>query len=290
MPSEKRADHLNATAQPPAIVFDRVRFSYDSTTFALDSVSLAIEQGSFTCILGGNGSGKSTLAKLAGAILLPSEGRVSINGLDTTDPRCIYTIRSDVGFVFQNPDDQLVASVVENDVAFGPENLGVAMPELKERVHQALRDTGLSGFEKRETHTLSGGQKQRLALAGALAMRPRILVLDEATSMLDPQGCKALLSICEHLRRQGMTIVMITHFMDEAARAERVIVLDAGHVALDGSPDEVLVRADDMRAFGLDVPFAVSLSHELAARGVPVKPTVSDQALEEELCRLHSSR
>ncbi len=274
----------------PAVEFRDASFSYDGETPVIDGVSLAIERGSFTCVLGGNGSGKSTLAKLVCALLVPDEGRVSVFGRDTADRSLTYAIRSDAGLVFQNPDDQLVASIVENDVAFGPENLGIRLPELRIRVTRALESVGLAGFEKRETETLSGGQKQRVAVAGVLAMAPKILVLDEATSMLDPQGREGLLATCERLHKDGMTVVMITHFMDEAARADRVIALEAGRVALDGAPSDVLCRAEELRALGLDVPFATALSRELAARGVPVRDTVSDHELEEELCRLHSSR
>ena len=279
-----------SSAKAPAIEIDNVRFTYDGATDAIRGLSLRVEEGSFTCILGGNGSGKSTLAKLVCALLAPDEGRVTVHGRDTADPASTYAIRSDAGLVFQNPDDQLVASIVENDVAFGPENLGVPLPELRDRVTESLESVGLAGFEKRETNALSGGQKQRVAIAGVLAMRPRILVLDEATAMLDPQGRAALLRTCGRLHGEGMTIVMITHFMDEAALADRVVVLDGGQVRLDGAPADVLCRTDELRALDLDVPFATALSRALAERGVPVGATVSDRELEEGLCRLRSTK
>ena len=188
-----------------------VRFTYDGANFALDGVSLHVRKGEFLCILGGNGSGKSTLAKHLNALLIPDEGTVKVQGMATADADCTYRIRETVGMVFQNPDDQLVASLVEDDVAFGPENLGVPTDELRERVTQALEDVGLSGFERHETHALSGGQKQRVAIAGVLAMNPAVLVLDEASAMLDPRGRAGLMRVCHELHDRGMTIVMITH-------------------------------------------------------------------------------
>ncbi|MEG2934125.1 MAG: energy-coupling factor transporter ATPase [Gordonibacter sp.] len=270
------------------IEFSDVRFSYDGETFVLDGIDLRIERGQFVCVLGGNGSGKSTLAKHINALLVPDEGIARVLDHDTSDPASTYFIRSNAGLVFQNPDDQLVASLIENDVAFGPENLGVSTDKLRQRVVDALADVGLQGFDKRETSALSGGQKQRVAIAGVLAMDPDILILDEATAMLDPRGRKGLMRVCHELHARGMTVVMITHFMEEAAQAERVVVMDAGRVQLDGTPDQVLVQAALLEHLNLDVPFAARLSLLLQQRGVDVKTHVDANDLKEELCRLHS--
>ena len=272
----------------PAIEFDAVRFAYNDAAPALDGATLTVGKGEFVCIVGANGSGKSTLARCINALIAPDEGTVHIFGRDTSDPDCTLAIRSDVGMVFQNPDDQLVCTLVEDDVAFGPGNLGIAPGELRQRVDESLALVGLDGMQRRETSKLSGGQKQLVALAGALAMRPRILVLDEATAMLDPAGRKTILAICENLHAQGTTIVMVTHFMEQAARADRVIVLDAGRVALDGAPADVLTRADELDRLGLDVPPACKLAFELRKRGIDVRPALSAAELEEQLCRLRS--
>ena len=263
-----------------------VRFSYDGKAPALAGVSAHVNAGEFVCILGGNGSGKSTLAKHMNALLLPDQGTVTVDGMSTADAECTYLIRQTAGMVFQNPDDQLVSTLVEDDVAFGPENLGVQLPELRERVTRALADVGLAGFERKETHALSGGQKQRVAIAGVLAMNPRILILDEASAMLDPRGRAGLMRVCRELHERGFTIVMITHFMEEAAQADRVIVLEAGKVVCDGSPAQVLLQEDLLRRLNLDVPFATHLSHALRNAGVAVAPTVDDDALAAEILSL----
>lgn len=270
------------------ITFDNTGFTYDGDTFVLRGIDLTIEKGSFVCILGGNGSGKSTLAKHINALLVPDEGSVTVLDHDTHDENNVYFIRSNAGMVFQNPDDQLVASLIENDVAFGPENLGVPTDELQTRVIGSLAEVGLQGFDKHETNALSGGQKQRVAIAGVLAMDPQILILDEASAMLDPRGRKGLMRVCKELNERGMTIVMITHFMEEASSADRVVVLDAGTVALDGTPDEVLTQTEKLDHLNLRVPFACRLSRKLQERGVPVKIHVTEKSLEEELCQLLS--
>ena len=262
-----------------------VRFSYDGKAPVLDGVSLDIADGEFLCILGGNGSGKSTLAKHLNALLVPDSGRVAVDGLDTADTQLVYDIRSRVGMVFQNPDDQLVATLVENDVAFGPENLGIASEKLSLRVKEALADVGLMGFEHHETHALSGGQKQRVAIAGVLAMRPEVLILDEASSMLDPRGRHGLLKVCRELNRAGMTIVMITHFMEEAAQADRVVVLDRGRVALEGAPEDVLTQAELLESLNLEVPFSCQLAYGLARRGVNITPHVNEQQMVDEVAQ-----
>ena len=263
-----------------------VGFSYDGKAPALAGVSAHVNAGEFVCILGGNGSGKSTLAKHMNALLLPDQGTVTVDGMSTADAECTYLIRQTAGMVFQNPDDQLVSTLVEDDVAFGPENLGIQLPELRERVTRALADVGLAGFERKETHALSGGQKQRVAIAGILAMNPRILILDEASAMLDPRGRAGLMRVCRELHERGFTIVMITHFMEEAAQADRVIVLESGKVVCDGSPAQVLLQEDLLRRLNLDVPFATHLSHALRNAGVAVAPTVDDDALAAEILSL----
>lgn len=272
------------------VSFEGAGFTYDGKRFVFEGLDLDIIQGQFVCILGGNGSGKSTLAKHVNALLTPDAGTVRVFGKDTRDAEFTYFIRSNAGLVFQNPDDQLVASLVENDVAFGPENLGLPTEEIKGRVTQALREVGLQGFEKHETTALSGGQKQRVAIAGVLAMDPAILILDEASAMLDPRGRAGLLRVCKELHDAGMTIIMITHFMEEAAIADRVVVLDGGRVRLDGTPGEVLTQGELLENLNLEVPFACKLSLLLQERGIQVGTHVSAAELEEELCRLLSSR
>lgn len=289
LPVDFTADSAQQGAEPPIIRVSDVSFTYDGETLALSGASALIERGEFVCILGGNGSGKSTLAKHLNALLVPDKGRVEVCGMDTSARQHTYAIRQSAGMVFQNPDDQLVASIVEDDVAFGPENLGVPTAELRERVAQRLQDVGLSGFEKHETHALSGGQKQRVAIAGALAMNPEILILDEASAMLDPRGRKGLMRVVRSLNDQGMTVVMITHFMEEAALADRVIVLDGGKVARVGTPEEVLIDVDALSALNLEVPFAAELSQALRRAGVPVIAAVTEEALAESVFSVFTS-
>lgn len=267
-----------------------VSFSYDGVTPALDGIDLNIEDGEFFCILGGNGSGKSTFAKHLNALLQPDAGTVRINGMDTSDPELVYDIRSTAGMVFQNPDDQLVATLVEDDVAFGPENLGVPSAQIAQRVREALKGVGLVGFERHETHALSGGQKQRVALAGVLAMEPRVLILDEASSMLDPRGRKGLMKVCRALHDRGMTIVMITHVMEEAAEADRVAVFRAGRVAMLGAPEEILTRADELAQLNLDMPASCCLGRALRAKGVPVCAQVREADMVAEIAQVYAER
>ena len=237
----------------------------------LDQVNLDIEAGSFVAILGHNGSGKSTFAKHLNAILLPTSGKVYVDGMDTTDEDKLLDIRRTVGMVFQNPDNQIVASVVEEDVAFAPENLGVPSEEIRRRVDEALEAVGMTEYARHAPHLLSGGQKQRVAIAGVLAMRPRCIVLDEPTAMLDPVGRREVLdTVCRLQRELGMTVVLITHHMDEAARAQRLVVMDNGHVVMDGPPAQVFQNVVGLRRLGLEVPDSVSLLYELRQAGLDV--------------------
>ena len=240
----------------------------------LDGVSLSIRAGEFVAVLGHNGSGKSTLAKHFNAILLPTAGKVYVDGMDTCDEDHLLDIRRRVGMVFQNPDNQIVASVVEEDVAFGPENLGVPSAEIRERVDQALAAVGMSEYAHHAPHLLSGGQKQRVAIAGVLAMRPECIVLDEPTAMLDPVGRKEVLDTVKKLNREnGITVVLITHHMDEAAQADRLIVMHDGHIMADGRPEQVFQNVDGLRSLGLEVPEPVALLYELRQNGVEVPLT-----------------
>ena len=237
----------------------------------LDQVNLDIEAGSFVAILGHNGSGKSTFAKHLNAILLPTQGKVYVDGMDTTDEDKLLDIRRTVGMVFQNPDNQIVASVVEEDVAFAPENLGVPSAEIRRRVDEALEAVGMTEYARHAPHLLSGGQKQRVAIAGVLAMRPRCIVLDEPTAMLDPVGRREVLdTVCRLQRELGMTVVLITHHMDEAARAQRLVVMDNGHVVKDGPPAQVFQDVVGLRRLGLEVPDSVALLYELRQAGLDV--------------------
>ncbi len=254
---------------------------------ALRGVNVAIEKGSFVVVLGHNGSGKSTLAKHMNAVLLPTGGQVYVSGMDTADDALLLDIRRSVGMVFQNPDNQLVANVVEEDVAFAPENLGVPSEEIRRRVDNALKAVGMEQFMLHAPHQLSGGQKQRIAIAGVIAMEPECIVLDESTAMLDPAGRREVLDTVRRLNREkGITIVLITHHMDEAAMADRLIVMDGGEMVMDGVPAEILTRREELRAIGLDVPHTVDLLHGLREDGfsVPVNAlSVADCA--EAICR-----
>lgn len=246
---------------------------------ALDDVSLAIERGEFVAVLGSNGSGKSTLAKHLNALLLPTEGVCRVDGIDTREEVEVWRIRQKVGMVFQNPDNQLIAAVVEDDVAFGPENLGVPSAEIRQRVDEALAAVNMTAFRSYAPHLLSGGQKQRVAIAGTLAMQTEAIVFDEATAMLDPEGRSDILSVVRRLHEeQGITVVYITHFMEEAAAADRVVVLDQGHVVMDAPPRAVFSHADELRALGLEVPLAVELRDRLRAAGIALPADLLTEA------------
>ncbi len=269
-----------------------LRFSYTTAEGAapvvLDGVDLEIEAGSFVAVLGHNGSGKSTLAKHLNAILLPSGGKVWVDGLDTADDDKLLDIRRTVGMVFQNPDNQIVANVVEEDVAFAPENLGVPPEEIRRRVDGALRQVGMYEYREHAPHLLSGGQKQRVAIAGVIAMAPRCIVLDEPTAMLDPTGRAEVMRTVKDLNRaSGVTVVLITHHMDEAAQADRLVVMSKGKVVADGAPREVFQRVEELKAVGLTVPETVELMYELRQDGLDVPlDTLSDDECAHALLQL----
>ena len=255
------------------ITVNDLRFSYedkdDQRAVVLNHLNLAIREGSFVALLGHNGCGKSTLAKHFNAMLLPLGGQVLIRDMDTADDKRKYDIRSTVGLVLQNPDNQLVSTIVEEDVAFGPENLGVPPQEIRERVDEALHAVGMYEYRGHDTHKLSGGQKQRVAIAGVLAMRPACLVLDEPTAMLDPRGRREVMdTVCRLNRERGMTVVIITHYMEEAVRADRVVVMNEGEIVLDGEPREVFSHVEELRRIELDVPQPTELCYRLRQNGI----------------------
>ncbi|MBE7025569.1 MAG: energy-coupling factor transporter ATPase [Ruminococcaceae bacterium] len=260
------------------IRFEKASYSYpESQQTALSAVSLSIEKGEFVTVLGHNGSGKSTLAKLCNGILVPTSGKVTVDGLDTADENAILEIRRRVGMVFQNPDNQIVATVVEEDVAFGPENLGLPPAEIRERVDASLHAVGMYAYRNHAPHLLSGGQKQRVAIAGIITMRPACIVLDEPTAMLDPVGRAEVLETVIRLNREeGITIVLITHFMQEAAMSDRVIVVDNSRVIMDGAPRDILTRREELRAARLDTPQTTELLYRLRKAGIPVRENCID--------------
>lgn len=253
---------------------------------ALKNITAQIRRGGFTAIIGTNGSGKSTLARHLNALLLPTEGELLVDGMNTSDESAVWKIRQKVGMVFQNPDNQLVAAIVEEDVAFGPENLGVPPEEIRERVEQALEKVGMTAYRGQAPSMLSGGQKQRIAIAGVLAMQPDCIVLDEPTAMLDPKGrAEVMATIHELNEKEGITIVLITHFMEEAVTADRVMVIDRGVLQMDGTAREVFSQADKLTEIGLDVPVAADLSRRLRKAGMAVSENcMTDEELGEALC------
>ena len=268
---------------------EKVTFTYEEAPDpALRGVSMAVKSGEFVAVLGHNGSGKSTLAKLLNALYVPSEGRVIVCGLDTGDEDQIWNIRQQAGMIFQNPDNQIVATVVREDVAFGLENLGVPHAEMIRRIDGALEAVHMTEFADSAPHMLSGGQKQRVAIAGILAMEPSVIIADEATAMLDPSGRKDVLDTIRRLNREkGITVVWITHFMEEAAQADRIVVVNGGEIALSGSPREVFEQTDKLREMHLDVPHMTDLAQDLRKGGMPLPEgilTVDEMA--EEVCKL----
>lgn len=254
---------------------------------ALNGINLDIPAGEFIAIIGANGSGKSTLARHLNALLLPTSGKCIVDGLDTTEEKNLWDIRQHVGMVFQNPDNQIVAAIVEEDVAFGPENIGVPGPEIRERVDRALAAVGMSDYAKHAPHLLSGGQKQRIAIAGVLALEPRVIVLDEPTAMLDPQGRQEIVRTVKKLNKEkGITIVYITHYMTEALEADRVVVMEKGHIRFSGTPHEVFSRVDELEKVGLEAPLAAKIASELRKSGIKLpEEIITDEELAEVLCR-----
>lgn len=237
---------------------------------ALDGVSLSIEKGSFTAIIGHNGSGKSTLAKNINALLRPTTGRVFVDGLDTAEETNVWGVRRRVAMVFQNPDNQIVSAIVEDDIAFGPENLGIDPDEIRERVDFALSAVEMEEYRQKPPHLLSGGQKQRIAIAGAVAMQPKCIIFDEPTAMLDPRGRRDVLDTIKKLKETGMTVILITHFMEEAAMADRIIVMDKGKIRMDGKPAEIFMRKDELEQLSMTVPAPVALGAALREKGLKI--------------------
>ena len=270
-----------------AVRFENVKYSYrdGGADFAVNGVTLSVGEGEFVAVLGRNGSGKSTLAKLINALLVPTEGSVKVFGMDTSDDKQTFEIRRNAGMVFQNPDNQTVASVVEDDVAFGPENIGVPREEIGRRIDFALGAVGMQEFRHATPARLSGGQKQRIAIAGVLAIMPKILILDESTAMLDPKGRREVMDVVKRLNReQKMTVLLITHFMDEALEADRAIVMHRGEVVMDGAPEEIFARSDELETYNLTLPRAAYVCKKLQAAGMPVADSFTAEELAEAIC------
>lgn len=256
--------------------------------YAINGVDLTVNKGEFLVVLGHNGSGKSTLAKHMNALLIPSDGYVYVDGLNTKDKDNVWDVRSKAGMVFQNPDNQMVATIVEEDVAFGPENLGVDPKEIRKRVDESLEKVGMSEYKRHAPHLLSGGQKQRVAIAGILAMQPECIIFDEPTAMLDPSGRKEVLRNIKEINKEyGITIVLITHYMDEAAQADRIVVMDEGKLILEGNPKDVFSQVELMKKIGLDVPQVTELSYELRKEGIDLDSKIINvDEMVDALCQL----
>lgn len=265
------------------LVFDNVSYTYDeeeqqAPELAVDGVSFTVDKGEFVAVLGHNGSGKSTIAKLSNSIFLPTKGKVFVDGMDTSLEENEFKVREKVGVVFQNPDNQIVASIVEEDVAFGPENLGIAPKEIRKRVDSALKAVGMYEYRLHETHRLSGGQKQRVAIAGMIAMQPECIVFDESTAMLDPKGRKEVMDTVMRLNREeSMAVVFITHFMEEAVNADKIIVVDKGRIVASGTPREIFSQKEMLTGAKLDVPDIVKLSDMLRQKGIPLSDGIVDE-------------
>ena len=258
----------------------------DNLCPAIDHVSIEIKRGEYIAIAGSNGSGKSTLARCLNGLLLPTEGKILVDGMDTNDDDLIWDIRKKIGMVFQNPDNQIVSSMVEDEVAFGPENIGIENPELRKRVDNALKSVGMYEYRNREAHKLSGGQKQRIAIAGAVAMRPDCIVFDEPTAMLDPKGRSQVMKVIRELNNQGITIILITHFMEEVAEADRVLVMKSGKLFADSVPEDVFADTNLIESAGLEIPAAVLLRNELIENGISLShEVINKDDLVDALCR-----
>lgn len=275
------------------LVFDYIRRdeegNVENVTEAVDHVSLDVEQGQFIAILGHNGSGKSTLAKHINAILKPTEGEMTVDGMSTSEEDNVWSVRQTAGMVFQNPDNQIVATIVEEDVAFGPENLGVPTDEIWERVNKALESVNMTMYRGYSPNKLSGGQKQRVAIAGVLAMKPKCIVLDEATAMLDPLGRKEVMSAIIELNKvKKITVILITHYMDEAVLADKIFVMDKGKIAMEGTPRQVFSHVEEIRELRLDVPAATAMAYELRKAGYNIpKDILTRDELVEAVCQLY---
>ena len=267
---------------------ENARFSYDKKTEALKGVSFSAEKGDYLAIIGHTGSGKSTLERLINGLLTPSGGTVTVDGISSVDKEKCFELRKRVGVVFQNPDNGIIASIVEDDVAFGPENLGVPREEIKERIDFALKAVGMEEYRKSSPARLSGGQKQRVAIAGVLALKPEILVLDESTAMLDPKGRKEILAVVKKLNEeQGVNVIAITHYMEEAAQARDVIVLSDGEIVMRGSPEEIFLKGAELKKYGLELPYPAYVAEKLKEKGVPIDGVVlTREALAEKLEKL----
>ncbi len=270
------------------LVFKYVNAEEQTEKVAINHVSMEVKRGEFLVILGHNGSGKSTMAKHMNALLLPSGGKMYVDGLDTSDIENLWEVRRRAGMVFQNPDNQLVATIVEEDVAFGPENLGVDPKEIRERVDDSLKAVGMYEYRKHAPHLLSGGQKQRIAIAGILAMRPKCIVLDEPTAMLDPSGRNEVMKTIKEVNKKfGITIILITHYMDEAAQADRIIVMDKGEKVMEGVPREIFSQVEKIKSIGLDVPQVTELAYELQKEGVDISTEILNiDEMVNALCQL----
>ncbi|ELC8466655.1 energy-coupling factor transporter ATPase [Clostridium perfringens] len=270
------------------LVFKYVNAEDQTEKVAINHVSMEVKKGEFLVILGHNGSGKSTMAKHMNALLLPSGGKMYVDGLDTSDIENLWEVRRRAGMVFQNPDNQLVATIVEEDVAFGPENLGVDPKEIRERVDDSLKAVGMYEYRKHAPHLLSGGQKQRIAIAGILAMRPKCIVLDEPTAMLDPSGRNEVMKTIKEVNKKfGITIILITHYMDEAAQADRIIVMDKGEKVMEGVPREIFSQVQKIKSIGLDVPQVTELAYELQKEGVDISTEILNiDEMVNALCQL----
>lgn len=270
------------------IKINDVTFKYEENSIpVIKNLSLSVKKGEYLCVLGENGSGKSTLARLINGLLTPNNGRVEVFGFDTCDKSKQFEVRKRVGMVFQNPDNQMVATMVEDDIAFGPENLGVEPKEIGERIDFALKSTNMEEFRFYQGQKLSGGQKQRIAIAGVLAIMPEILILDESTSMLDGKGRKEVLDVVKNLNDKGMTVITITHYMDEAVNASRVIVMNKGEIVKDGTPSEIFTSSEELISYGLELPRATYIANSLIEKGLPLKKGIlTAEELSEELCKL----
>ena len=270
------------------LVFKYVNAEEQTEKVAINHVSMEVKKGEFLVILGHNGSGKSTMAKHMNALLLPSGGKMYVDGLDTSDIENLWEVRRRAGMVFQNPDNQLVATIVEEDVAFGPENLGVDPKEIRERVDDSLKAVGMYEYRKHAPHLLSGGQKQRIAIAGILAMRPKCIVLDEPTAMLDPSGRNEVMKTIKEVNKKfGITIILITHYIDEAAQADRIIVMDKGEKVMEGVPREIFSQVEKIKSIGLDVPQVTELAYELQKEGVDISTEILNiDEMVNALCQL----